>query len=115
MTFVPKEVGEAIWALANEQKEARAKAMPDVRTALNTLTDAVHRLKELGWSEACYCPKDGSEFEVIEAGSSGIHVAHYSGEWPKGCWWIHSDGDLWPSRPILWRPIQGVRRPRGES
>lgn len=61
------------------------------------------RLKELGWQEAEYCPKDGSEFKAIEVGSTGIHDCVYLGDWPKGGWWVH-DGDTYPSRPILWKP-----------
>lgn len=41
-----------------------------------------------GWREASYCPKDGTHFQAIEAGSTGIHDANYTGEWPNGSWWI---------------------------
>lgn len=82
-----------------------AELMPDVEAALAAMSDAHYRLTQLGWSDAIYCPKDGSSFEVIEPGSSGIHRAHYSGEWPTGSWWIEDAGDLWPSRPCLWRPL----------
>jgi hypothetical protein len=77
--------------------------MPDEKTALRMLTDAFHRLKELGWKEAMYCPKDASEFLAIEAGSSGIHNCRYEGEWPSGHYWILADGDAWPSQPILFK------------
>jgi hypothetical protein len=90
---------------ALERRDAdQATRMPDVRAALYQMGDAFDRLKKLGWMEAIYCPKDGSTFDVIEAGSTGIHTAHYEGDWPKGGWWVHADGDLWPSRPVLWRP-----------
>lgn len=82
----------------------QAARMPDTKAALAQLHDAFDRLKKLGWSEAMYCPKDGSTFEAIEAGSTGIFSCHYEGEWPKGSWWLADGGDLWPSRPILWRP-----------
>ena len=100
-----KAEAEALWALCEVLTEARRKLMPDDRTAINLLTDAHHRLKELGWREAMYCPKDGTVFEVIEAGSSGIHRCHYQGDWPNGRWWVHADGDLCPSSPVLFRPI----------
>src|SRR5690606_6442320 len=80
----------------------REALMPDEKTALQLFFDAWLRLKDLGWSEAVYCPKDGSHFQVIEAGSTGIHDCSYSGEWPKGSWWVY-DGDVWPSRPVLYR------------
>lgn len=81
----------------------RAELMPDESAARQMLFAAHLRLKELGWNDAVYCPKDGTEFEVIEAGSSGVHRCIYRGEWPTGGWWILAAGDLWPSRPILYR------------
>lgn len=86
-------------------REARAQAMPTEKDALNVMANALQRLKDLGWKDAIYCPKDGSTFLVIEVGSTGIHEGYYSGEWPDGHWWIHDpeDGDEYPSRPILWK------------
>jgi hypothetical protein len=71
---------------------------------LNKMAQAYHDLKEYGWNDAVYCPKDSTIFLAIEAGSTGIHECLYEGEWPKGCWWILASGDMWPSRPILWKP-----------
>lgn len=82
---------------------ARRELMPTEESARHMFFEAWLRLKELGWKEACYCPKDGSEFEVIEAGSTGIHCCRYDGEWPKGTYWIMGDGDFYPSRPVLFR------------
>ena len=96
------EHAKAIFEAAKKRDAQRQELMPTEQDALNMMTDAFHRLKELGWREAMYCPKDGSTFDVIEPGSSGIHVAHYDGDWPDGSWWVH-DGDLWPSRPCLFR------------
>lgn len=90
-----------------EAEDKRRKLnIPDEATALRVMMDAFTRLRDMGWREAIYCPKDGSVFEVIEVGSTGIFKCHYEGEWPKGSWWIHDCGDLWPSRPTLWRPIK---------
>lgn len=88
----------------DEGRKRREATMPTEQDALRVMFDAYTRLKELGWRDAIYCPKDGSSFDVIEAGSSGIHRAHYEGEWPKGTWWVEEAGDLWPSRPCLYRP-----------
>jgi hypothetical protein len=77
--------------------------MPTEKEALRAMFNAYQRMRELGWREAIYCPKDGTPFQVVEAGSTGIHECSYSGEWPKGTWWIHADGDVWPSHPILYR------------
>lgn len=93
---------ETILKACNEARAKREALMPDEKTALQLFFDAWLRLKDFGWSEAVYCPKDGSHFQVIEAGSTGIHDCSYSGEWPKGSWWVY-DGDVWPSRPVLYR------------
>jgi hypothetical protein len=93
----------AMWKQAEQAKAKRALDMPDVQSAINAMWSAHQRLQELGWREAIYCPKDGSEFEVIEPGSTGIHKAYYQGEWPNGSWNVLADGDVWPSHPILFR------------
>lgn len=90
----------------DRHRKERAERLPDEKTSLNAMFEAYDRLRELGWREAIYCPKDGSEFEVIEAGSTGIHRCMYSGEWPNGHYLISDGGDLWPSRPIIFRSIQ---------
>ncbi len=93
---------DALWERVEAEKAARAASMPDEKAALRVLQNAHTRLKELGWRDAIYCPKDGTHFQVIEAGSTGIHDGAYSGEWPNGSWWVY-DGDMWPSRPILFK------------
>jgi hypothetical protein len=99
-----RDEAEALIASADAARAKRAADMPTEAEALRVMFAAFQRLNELGWRDAIYCPKDGSSFDVIEAGSTGIHRAHYEGEWPKGGWWIEADDDLWPSRPILYRP-----------
>lgn len=100
-----KKAMEKLFKLLQSQDEARAKEMKTEKDAISVMFSAWQRLHDLGWRDACYCPKDGSTFYIIEPGSTGIHVAHYQGEWPKGTWWIHADNDLCPSRPILFKPI----------
>ena len=98
---------EKIMAECKAKEQLRAVTMPDEETALKQMFDAYLRLKELGFNDAMYCPKDGSRFEVIEAGSTGIHKeCHYQGDWPKGTFWIADHGDLWPSHPILFRKLK---------
>jgi len=93
-----------------EAKQRRVALMPDEKSAIHMLFDAWQRLKELGWAEAIYCPKDGSVFDAIEAGSTGIHKCTYEGVWPSGTWWVSAHGDLSPSRPILYRqPISKLK------
>lgn len=100
---------DAMLSAAERAREQRAANMPDEKTALTVMFDAWQRLNELGWRNAIYCPKDGSKFLAIEAGSTGVHECVYHGEWPTGSWWIVADGDLWPSRPILFKPLPVVQ------
>lgn len=94
---------DAILEESERAERRRAETMPDEQSAINAMFQAWLRLKELGWREAEYCPKDGTSFDVIEAGSTGIFACHYTGEWPNGTWWCYDGGDLWPSRPVLFR------------
>lgn len=78
---------------------------PEELAALEAMHAQYVALTKLGWRDAIYCPKDRSKFLAITAGSTGVFPCHYDGEWPKGSWWIMDGGDLWPARPILWKPI----------
>jgi hypothetical protein len=92
-----------IWREAERKRiEYRTKGE---EALLLEMLDRYQGLKELGWSDAVYCPKDGSTFLAIEAGSSGVFPCTYQGAWPDGKYWTEADGDLWPSRPILWKPL----------
>lgn len=94
---------DELWAAAERAKAERARRMPTEHEALHAMWSAYQRLRELGWNAIMYCPKDGSTFDAIEAGSTGIHSCCYVGEWPDGSWWIAEAGDLWPAHPILYR------------
>ena len=96
---------DVLIAHCNSEDERRKALIPDEKAAIELMMDTYIRLKEMGWNDAIYCPKDGRAFEVIEPGSTGIFKCVYQGEWPKGTWWIVEDGDMSPSRPVLFRPI----------
>jgi hypothetical protein len=95
----------AIWSAAEAARVKRAEDMPTESDAMRAMQEAYARLTELGWASATYSPKDGSVFEALEAGCTRPGHCHYMGEWPTGGWWMHDAGDLWPSRPILWRKL----------
>lgn len=90
---------DAMIAAIEAKKLERATAMPSDEDALRVMFSAWERLKELGWREAMYAPRDGRVLELIEAGSTGIHRGHKDEKFT----WIHDAGDLWPSHPILFR------------
>ena len=106
---------EELLAEADADKARRKAEMPTERDAIVALNRAYQRLREMGWNDPIYCPKDGSTFDVIEAGSTGIHPCHYQGEWPKGSWWVSDGGDLWPSRPTLYRVTEAEIAKRTEA
>lgn len=104
-THQPLYEGEAheILAACKAAEDKRAADMPTEEAAIKTLHSAYQRLEELGWRPAMYCPKDGSTFDVIEAGSTGIFPCSYMGEWPTGHYMVQAHDDLWPSKPILFK------------
>jgi hypothetical protein len=103
MMHIDRETFDKLWASAEAAEAKRATDMPTEQDAITAMFQAYLRLKELGWNDPIYCPKDGSSFDVIEAASSGIHKCHYQGEWPTGSWWVEAADDLYPSRPTLYR------------
>lgn len=102
-SLIDKELFDELWRSAIDAKNKRAEDMPTEKDAIEAMFQCYLRLKELGWNDASYCPKDGSKFKVVESGSSGIHDCHYDGKWPNGIYWVHDAGDLWPSRPVLYK------------
>ena len=97
--------GEAIWQAVEKSRAERALRMPDEKAAINAMFDAYDRLRELGWSDAIYCPKDGTHFQIIENGSTGVFDCVYEGKWPDGYWTAFDDRDAYPSSkaPALYR------------
>jgi hypothetical protein len=93
----------AMWAEAD--KNAKDYRTPEEIELLKHMLDAFAGLRRLGWQEIMYCPKDGSWFLAICAGSTRIDLHRYYGKWPKGMWEASAHGDLWSSRPILWKPM----------
>lgn len=98
-----EDEANALMAAVDAAQEDRAKRMPDEQSAIKAMFQAWYRLKEMGWSEAMYCPKDGSAFQVIEAGSTGIFECRYRGKWPTGSFDVYNHNDIWPSHPVLFK------------
>ena len=72
---------------------------------LEKIRDGYQGLKALGWRDITYCPKDGTRFLAVCGNGSEPRPCTYQGEWPKGTWWIEDAGDLWPERPVLFKPM----------
>jgi len=88
---------DALWDACKAAEADRAARMPDETAALRAMQDAYTRLKELGWREGIYSPRDGSIFKVIELGSTGIFDCDCRGEWPDCTWTTYDERDAYPS------------------
>lgn len=100
---------DELMARIDAETARRTADMPTEQDAIRRLHDAWLRLKDFGWVEPRYGPKNVL-VSIIELGSTGIHQGSYEGEWAKGSWWIH-DGDTWPSDPAMVRAIPDAEEP----
>jgi hypothetical protein len=89
--------GEALWEAAKAAEKKRAEDMPDEQSALNAMFNAWLRLKELGWRDGKYSPRDLTRFKTIEIGSTGIFDGDCHGEWPDCTWTTYDERDAYPS------------------
>ena len=102
-----KREADIIIAAAERDEAKRIEMIPDQATGIKTLWDAYQRLKDFGWCDIDYCPKDQTRFNVLELGSTGIHKGYYYGEYPNGSIMIEDD-DLGASpstAAILFKPL----------
>lgn len=100
---VSAETMEALIEASEKYHALLAELMPTEQHALQVMDQAYTRLKDLGFDNAVYAPKNGTPFDAIEVGSTGIFDCHYSGEWPKGTFFISDGDDFYPSRPSMYR------------
>lgn len=84
---------------AEAQKQARAEQLPTEFDCIRAIQQAYLRLKDLGWNDACYAPKDGTAFEAIEVGCTKVLECQTLG---SSVFAAHG-GDWWPSRPFVFR------------
>lgn len=90
---------KSLWDYMKRVEAERAERMPDTRSALAALVSAEQRMKELGWRDSRYCPRNGS-FAVCEIGSTGI--------WAASRWdtYIHyGDSVSSPGSHMFWKPL----------
>jgi hypothetical protein len=96
---------KALWEATEQARKKTEADYPDEQTTLREMCRAHHRMKDFGWREGIYRPKDGSEFEIIEAGSTGIFRCRYDDHWPDGMWLTFAEGEVYPSSrpPLMFR------------
>ena len=97
--------------LRNHWEESARKERPQreawAHPAMADAHKAANLLRANGWSDAGYCPKDGTPFLAWTPTMSLPFVCYYQGKWPDGKWWAEMDGDVWPQNPgpVLWKPL----------
>ena len=108
---------DVLWAAAEAAEAKRAADMPTEQDAIDMLFQAQQRLKELGWKEGMYCPKDGSAFKTIEAGSTGIFDCTCHGEWPNCDWTSYDEHDAYPSShpPLMFKLLPEAQKAHDEK
>lgn len=91
---------------SEDKSAARAQSMPTEKDAIRAMYEAWTRLKELGWREGEYMPKDGKRYAGIQSGSTGIHAFTARPLEAGGTMYEVYDGDIWPTRtpPVVFRP-----------
>ncbi len=99
-----EESAKLLWESVEANEARRAEMMPTTKEALAVMLDARERLRKLGWQPGRYCPKNGTDFAVIQHGSSGIFTGHYSGEWPNG--YLHVEDETCHPDGVLWKPLE---------
>lgn len=67
-----------------------------------------------GWREIMYAPKDGTPFEVITVGSTGVFPARWLGE-KDDLLFVEEAGDLWPAQAMLFRLTQAKSKGDGNG
>lgn len=81
----------------------------DERPAIDRLYSAYRDLLAHGWQDAMYAPKDGTEIEIIEMGSTGIHKVAWASFDHKpldSCSCFFGDAEGYPSHPVLFRKLK---------
>lgn len=98
-------INEESFAMMEASRVRRGQEMLTAADALRAICVAVARLRDLGWQEAVYCPKDGSVFLVCEAGSTGVFDCYYYGDWPDGYFMVMDERDEYPTSfpPLMWK------------
>jgi len=83
----------------------RAERLEWAHPAMERAAAAFWELRNAGWRPAEYYPKGGGMFLAWRPDSPMPYKCKYEGTWPDGQWWAYIDGDVWPDRPVLWRPL----------
>jgi hypothetical protein len=105
---ITEELAKALWEEVIRQRDQRLANMPTEAIAHRQLHEAYTRLQELGWKNPIYATADG-ECDMIELGSSGIHVGCYSDAIGGGkTWWYRDEMDT--ANPVLVKPHTPTER-----
>jgi len=82
-----------------EMKTARAQKLPTAVDALNAISEAIARLRELGWNQIS--PRDGEEKAMLQFSSTGMWHAFRHGEYIHCEDYVYGPGD----KNLMFKPI----------
>lgn len=77
----------------------RAVKLPTAVDALQAVSEATERLRELGWSTIS--PRDGEEMAMIQFSSTGMWVATRQGDYVHSAGCVNKPGD----RGLMFKPL----------
>lgn len=92
-----------MWAEAEAKQQRYVEEGEEAQLA--KMREGYNALRALGWRDITYCPKDGTRFLAVCGNGSEPRPCTYQGEWPKGTFWLEDADDLWPDRPVLFKPM----------
>ena len=90
-----------IMAQIDAAQLSRQDRYPTVQTCLDEAAQIMQRLKDMGWRDICYAPKDGTYFKAICFGATQPQTCCYIGK----SIFAASGGDWWPETPVLFKPM----------
>lgn len=81
---ITPEQAKAMWEDCERADAERQKQFPDTLSCLQAMSSAAERLRQLGWRNGRYCPRDGTSFAVCQVGSTGMWKGLWTNDSGKG-------------------------------
>ena len=98
----------AILAEAEQQRDQRARALPTLDHCLIAMVQIMQRLRELGWRDAEYAPRDRTFLGITPGSTRAVRCVHLGGA--EGAFFCEDGDDFWPVRILVWRELTDADR-----
>ena len=105
MRLMTQDISKILMTAQLRRKE-RAEHLPTTDHCTVALLQVMERLRELGWRDAEYAPRDRS-FNAIVLGGSGVHRCMWIGG-TTGGYFIEEAHAWWLARIVVWKEISEV-------